>query len=46
MFAFRTINNQSFAGITAADPGGAPLTTKNEVPAPKFYKIEASEWQF
>ena len=34
-----------------ADPGGAPgartpLTTKNEAPAPKFYKIEAQEWQF
>ena len=23
-----------------------PLTTKNEAPAPKFYKIEAPEWQF
>ena len=34
-----------------ADPGGlqgprSPLTTKNEAPAPKFYKIEAPEWQF
>ena len=34
-----------------ADPGGArgprpPLTTKNEAPAPKFYKTEAPEWQF
>ena len=35
-----------------ADPGGAPgarlppPTTKNEAPAPKFYKIEAPEWQF
>ena len=32
------------------DPGGprgpAPPTTKNEAPAPKFYKIEAPEWQF
>ena len=25
---------------------GAPLITKNEAPAPKFYKIEAPEWQF
>ena len=25
---------------------GAPLTTKNEAPAPKFYKTEAPEWQF
>ena len=25
---------------------GPPLTTKNEAPAPKFYKIEAPEWQF
>ena len=37
-----------YAGV---DPGGgpggrAPLTTKNEAPAPKFYKTEASEWQF
>ena len=23
-----------------------PPTTKNEAPAPKFYKIEAPEWQF
>ena len=34
-----------------ADPGGPwgpgpPLTTKNEAPAPKFYKTEAPEWQF
>ena len=37
--------------ITGADPGGpwgpgSPLITKNEAPAPKFYKIEAPEWQF
>ena len=37
--------------LSGADPGGArgpgpPLTTKNEAPAPKFYKIEAPEWQF
>ena len=36
---------------SGADPGGAPgarapLTTKNEAPAPKFYKTEAPEWQF
>ena len=36
---------------SGADPGGGrgsgtPLTTKNEAPAPKFYKIEAPEWQF
>ena len=34
-----------------ADPGGPwgpgpPLITKNEAPAPKFYKIEAPESQF
>ena len=33
--------------ITGADPGGpggpGPLTTKNEAPAPKFYKIEDPE---
>ena len=27
-------------------PGPPPLITKNEAPAPKFYKIEAPEWQF
>ena len=33
---------------TGADPGGPgpPPTTKNEAPAPKFYKTEAPEWQF
>ena len=32
---------------TGADPGAPPpLTTKNEAPAPKFYKTEAPEWQF
>ena len=34
---------------SGADPGGGPgppLTTKNEAPAPKFYKTEAPEWQF
>ena len=34
-----------FTSIPGVDPG-APLTTKNEAPAPKFYKIEAPEWQF
>ena len=36
--------------MPGADPGGAggpgPPTTKNEAPAPKFYKTEAPEWQF
>ena len=33
--------------IQRGAPGArAPLTTKNEAPAPKFYKIEAPEWQF
>ena len=38
--------------LSGADPGGGPggpgppLTTKNEAPAPKFYKTEAPEWQF
>ena len=36
---------------SGADPGGgtgarAPPTTKNEAPAPKFYKTDAPEWQF
>ena len=26
--------------------GQGSLTTKNEAPAPKFYKIEAPVWQF
>ena len=39
------------AYLPGADPGGVPgarppLTTKNEAPAPKFYKTEAPEWQF
>ena len=38
-------------GAMTHDRGGsggarAPLTTKNEAPAPKFYKIKAPEWQF
>ena len=39
-------------GVYQADPGGPggpgppPPTTKNEAPAPKFYKIEAPKWQF
>ena len=24
----------------------APLTTKNDAPAPEFYKIETPQWQF
>ena len=33
--------------IQGGAPGArAPLTTKNEAPAPKFYKTEAPEWQF
>ena len=34
--------------IQGGGPGGPgpPLTTKNEAPAPKFYKTEAPEWQF
>ena len=44
--------SQGTEGVKAgADPGVAPgarppLTTKNEAPAPKFYKTEAPEWQF
>ena len=36
--------------VPGVDPGGGPggpgppLTTKNEAPAPKFYKTEAQEW--
>ena len=35
-------------GRIQGGPGGPgpPLTTKNEAPAPKFYKTEAPEWQF
>ena len=34
-------------GQIQGGPGAwTPLTTKNEAPAPKFYKIEAPEWQF
>ena len=33
-------------GSGGAQGPGPPLTTKNEAPAPKFYKIEAPEWQF
>ena len=39
--------------VTGADPGGGPggpgpppLTTKNEAPAPKFYKTEAPDGSF
>ena len=34
------------AGADPGGPWGPPLTTKNEAPAPKFYKTEAPEWQF
>ena len=40
---------QLFQGrIQGGAPGARapPLTTKNEAPAPKFYKTEAPEWQF
>ena len=34
-------------GRIQGGPGAqTPLTTKNEAPAQKFYKIEAPEWQF
>ena len=33
-------------GSRGARGPGPPLTTKNEAPAPKFYKTEAPEWQF
>ena len=34
-------------GQIQGGPGARPpLTTKNEAPAPKFYKTEAPEWQF
>ena len=37
-----------YQGRIQGGPGGPgpPLTTKNEAPAPKFYKTEAPEWQF
>ena len=47
-----TINGLAHYCTPGADPGGGPggpgppLTTKNEAPAPKFYKTEAPEWQF
>ena len=41
-----TSKNESNAGADPGGPGPPPLTTKNEAPAPKFYKIEAPEWQF
>ena len=35
------------AGADPEGPAGpGPPTTKNEAPAPKFYKIEAPEWHF
>ena len=46
-----TLQSKYLQSFTGADPEGVPgawtpLTTKNEAPAPKFYKIEAPEWQF
>ena len=39
--------SESLQGQIQGGPGGpGPLTTKNEAPAPKFYKIEAPKWQF
>ena len=35
-----------FQGRIQGGGPGPPLTTKNEAPAPKFYKTEAPEWQF
>ena len=45
------LNNAVLSATPGADPGGPrgpgpPRTTKNEAPAPKFYKTEAPEWQF
>ena len=45
------VNEKGDPHGAGADPGGPrgprpPLTTKTEAPAPKFYKIEAPEWQF
>ena len=46
----RKLSSVDIWRITGAYPGKAggpaPLTTRNEAPAPKFYKIEAPEWQF
>ena len=45
-------DNQLLTNSRGGSRGGAPgarappLTTKNEAPAPKFYKTEAPEWQF
>ena len=42
-----SVRSHSSSRFPGADPGGAPpVTTKNEAPAPKFYKTEAPEWQF
>ena len=48
MYIYIQYNPLFIFNLPGADPGGprAPLTTKNEAPAPKFYKIEAPEWQF
>ena len=37
---------QVLPGVDLGGPGVRPPTPKNEAPAPKFYKIEALEWQF
>ena len=42
------LRSHYLVGKAGADPGGglgaqAPLTTKSEAPAPKFYKIDAPE---
>ena len=50
--ALSTSSSKEILINSGADPGGCPggpgppLTTKNEAPAPKFYKTEAPEWQF
>ena len=41
------VHNTSTGYYPQGGPGSLdPPTTKNEAPAPKFYKIEAPEWQF
>ena len=42
-----TVSSPGYRGRSRGAPGAqTPLTTKNEAPAPKFYKTEAPEWQF
>ena len=46
-FRLQYSNKTNNRGGSRGGPAArAPLTTKNEAPAPKFYKIEAPEWQF